>query len=149
MPFEDSTFNTALLTEVLEHCPNPEVTLTETAKVLAPGGMLILTLPFLWPTHDCPFDEYRYTPWSMERRLKNSGFSDIKLFPTGGWDAAVAQAIGLWIVRRPMSWRKRWILRKILNPAVRSLLKRDTVPEQFNNRSFLFPGMAGTAMVKK
>lgn len=124
MPFLNDTFDCALGTEVLEHCPDPELTLTEVYRVLKPGGVFVLTVPFLWNLHEVPHDEYRYTPFSLERHLKNSGFSEIVLKPTGGWYASMAQMLGLWVRRAPMAERKRRILSRILKPVVAYLIKR-------------------------
>ena len=149
MPFQDQEFDCAMATEVLEHCPEPEVTLGEIARVLKPGGLLFFTVPFLWPLHDCPHDEYRYTPWSLERHLKNSGFSEIEIKPTGGWDAAFAQAIGLWVRRRPMREGQRKWLSRVVFPLYRWLVRKDCPVERFTNQPYLMPGITGTARVSK
>ncbi len=54
MPFEDNVFDCAMATEVLEHCPHPEVTLCEVSRVLKKNGLFFFTVPFVWPLHDCP-----------------------------------------------------------------------------------------------
>ena len=74
MPFENESFNCTFGTEVLEHCPEPEIVLKEVHRVLKPNGIFFFTVPFLWNLHEVPHDEYRYTPFSLERHLKNSGF---------------------------------------------------------------------------
>lgn len=149
MPFGDKEFDCAMATEVLEHCPDPEVTLGEVARVLKQGGLFFFTVPFLWPLHDAPHDEYRYTPWSLERHLHNSGFEDINLRPTEGWDAALAQAIGLWVRRRPMKdSHRRWLSRAIF-PAYKWLIKKDQPVKEFHHGLYLMPGIAGTARVRE
>ena len=82
-------------------------------------------MPFLWNLHEVPHDEYRYTPFSLERHLKHSGFRDITIKATGGWHAAMAQMLGLWVRRSPMAQRKRQILSKILKPFIAYLIKLD------------------------
>lgn len=146
MPFAEGEFDCAMATEVLEHCPLPEVTLGEVCRVLKPGGIFFFTVPYLWPLHDCPHDEYRYTPWSLERHLRNSGFTDIKVFPTGGWDAALAQMVGLWVKRKPMSDRSRWWLKRLLFPFYKRLVRMDSPVKKFNHGFYLMPGIAGSAV---
>lgn len=144
IPLEDRSVDCALATEVLEHCPNPEIVLCEAFRVLRPGGLLFLTVPFLWPLHDVPNDEYRYTPFALERHLRNSGFDEIKLKALGGWDASLAQMIGLWVRRRPMSRSKRAILSGLALPVVRCLARRDRPPLRFV-RNCMITGLSGTA----
>ena len=42
MPFEDESYDCAFGTEVLEHCPNPEIVMKEVFRVLKPGGVFFL-----------------------------------------------------------------------------------------------------------
>jgi len=145
MPFKDSSFDSAMATEVLEHCPEPIVTLREIHRVLKPGGLFFFTVPFVWPLHDAPNDEFRYTPWSLDRLLRQAGFSHVHLWPTGGWNAALAQSIGLWVRRAPMNERLRSVLSLVALLLVWFLAKTDRPLKQFNHGFYLMPGIAGTA----
>ncbi len=88
-----------------------------------------ITVPFLWPLHDVPYDEYRYTPFALRRLLEGAGFTDITVRPLGGWDASLAQLPGLWALRRPMPVWKRRIVKLLTQPLVRHLLRHDHVPD--------------------
>ncbi len=125
MPFEDESFECAFGTEVLEHCPEPEIVLKEVHRVLKQEGVFFFTVPFLWNLHEVPHDEYRYTPFSLQRHLENSGFRDIEIKATGGWHAAMAQMMGLWVRRSPMANRKRKYLSVLLKPIIGFLIKID------------------------
>ena len=73
LPFRDASFATVLLLDVLEHVPDPESALAEVARVLAPGGRLLLTVPFLYPIHDDPYDFQRYTRNGLKVVLERAG----------------------------------------------------------------------------
>jgi 2-polyprenyl-3-methyl-5-hydroxy-6-metoxy-1,4-benzoquinol methylase len=53
LPFEDNSFDAGISFEVLEHTPNPARLLSELARVVKPGGTVIVTTPnTLWePVH--------------------------------------------------------------------------------------------------
>lgn len=149
MPFPDNHFDTLMATEVLEHCPDPGRILDEMRRVLKPGGLLFFTVPFLWYLHEVPHDEYRYTPFALQRLLEDSGMEEIQLRAHGGWDMAMAQMLGLWIAftKRGKS-QKRW--GKLLNPFIRRLMKKDRAkpPAEFTNGTMI-NGLYGTARKKK
>lgn len=145
IPIESCEIDCAMATELFEHCPDPELVMREVARVLKPGGVLFLTVPFLWPLHCVPHDEYRYTPFSLARHLQGAGFTQIQLRPLGGWDASLAQIIGLWVRRRPMSERKRAVLSRLATPVVRFLLSRDKADHEFGE-SCMITGLSGTAV---
>lgn len=56
LPFADASFDTILCTEVLEHTRHPFQVLTELARLLKPGGHLILSTPFIYPIHEALHD---------------------------------------------------------------------------------------------
>ncbi|HTD58791.1 MAG TPA: methyltransferase domain-containing protein [Solirubrobacteraceae bacterium] len=45
LPFEDRAFEVVVCTEVIEHVPDPTSAVVELARVLRPGGTLVLTTP--------------------------------------------------------------------------------------------------------
>lgn len=144
IPLQNESIDCVLATEVFEHCPQPEVVMREIHRVLKAGGTLYFTVPFLWPLHEVPFDEYRYTPFALERHLRNSNFDEIKLKALGGWDASLAQMIGLWVRRRSFSPIKRRLLSFIATPIVRFLLRHDDRFINFNEGTMI-TGIEGTA----
>ena len=145
MPFENDSFDCAIGTEVLEHCPDPEIVLKEVCRVLKPNGIFFFTVPFLWNLHEVPHDEYRYTPFSLERHLKNSGFKDIEIKATGGWHAAMAQMLGLWVKRSPMQKAKRKWLLYAVKPIMNYLIKLDKPESVTFKEGQMITGLYGIA----
>lgn len=80
----DETFDTVLCTQVLEHVPHPRRAMGELARVLAPGGSLIASVPHLSAIHEAPNDFYRYTEFGLRSLAEEAGLEVVELTPTGG-----------------------------------------------------------------
>jgi SAM-dependent methyltransferase len=136
IPLEDESVECAVATEFLEHCACPEVVLREIYRVLKPGGLLFLTVPFLYPLHEVPHDMYRYTPFSLHAKLDAAGFGDHRISALGGLDAAMAIMIGLWI-RQLRSRQVQRIMWRLAVPIVRYLYRIDKRPEAFTHMTMI------------
>jgi SAM-dependent methyltransferase len=79
MPFKDESFDSIILTEVLEHCTNPFTAIAEVWRVLKPAGLLLVTAPFVWPWHGTiEYDDYwRFTAQAWRLLLKD--FASVKI----------------------------------------------------------------------
>lgn len=137
LPFEANFADTCIATEVFEHLPNATEVANEIHRILKPNGVLFMTVPFFWPFHEVPFDEYRYTPFALNRILREAGFQHEKIFvgATGGWLATLAQVITQVISLEVTSPRTRGYLRRLSKPLITWLLKKDRPPIEFTNHS--------------
>lgn len=144
MPFENESFDVVISTEVLEHVPDPDAYLAEVKRVLKPGGMFFFTVPFLMSLHEVPHDYYRYTPYALEMIFKRTGFISAKIIPLGGYNAALAQMLGLW-VNMYLWGKKKKIMRIIAKPIISYLYKKDKAPQDFK-RSTMIVGLSGTVI---
>lgn len=84
VPLDDGSVDTVLLTEVLEHLERPEDALAECARLLGPGGHVILTTPFTWPLHEEPRDFYRFSPHGLRYIAEGAGFEVVELRALSG-----------------------------------------------------------------
>jgi len=125
IPLGSEAVDTVFATELFEHCAEPEKIMKEIIRVLKPGGLLFLTVPFLWNLHLVPFDEYRYTPYSLTRHLTNAGFINIELQALGGMDASLAQMLGIWFHHRNMTKNLKSALGILLLPFMKKLIEKD------------------------
>jgi SAM-dependent methyltransferase len=75
IPFKAGTFDVVVLMNVLEHVFENRGLVKNIAKIIKPGGKLILTIPFLLKVHQAPFDFSRYTPYYLEALAKDAGLT--------------------------------------------------------------------------
>jgi SAM-dependent methyltransferase len=102
IPLEDDSFDTILLTEVLEHLERPQDALAECARLLRPRGHLILTTPFAWPLHEEPRDFFRYTPHGLRYLVETAGLEVVELRPLSGiWTTISLQFAYAMLRHRP------------------------------------------------
>lgn len=90
LPFKDEEFETLILSDVLEHIPQPEKLWQEMYRILAPNGKVILNVPFFYPLHEEPHDYYRYTEYALRRFAEQSDFNILLLQPIGGTPVILA-----------------------------------------------------------
>ena len=83
-PVPDSSYDTVVCTQVLEHVADPSAALTEMARVLEPGGTLVLTVPHLSRRHELPHDYFRYTQEGVGALLQAAGFEVVEIGTYGG-----------------------------------------------------------------
>jgi SAM-dependent methyltransferase len=89
--FPDASFDAVLLLEVLEHVPAPDAALSEVHRVLAPGGRVLLSTPFLLEIHEAPHDFYRFTEYGLRHLLR--GFEQVRVVRRNG--ALIASLVPL------------------------------------------------------
>ena len=109
MPFPDETFNTVMSVSVLEHIPDVRPVFEEIARVLKPGGRVVISMPLK------DLDSYMVYPPVLRRlglgRLADSyirsvhrSFKHVNLFEPEEWLALVSEAgLSIQIHRRMMS----------------------------------------------
>jgi SAM-dependent methyltransferase len=99
LPFASARFDTVLAAEMLEHIPDPDSCVREIARVVRPGGRLLLTVPLIAPLHQWPFDFYRYTPRGIEALVQRHGFDVEEITPRGNFASATGATLSHWLVR--------------------------------------------------
>lgn len=69
--------------EVLEHVENVPAALSNCRRILASGGILFVSVPFMLPIHDAPYDYYRFSEYGLQLLL--SDFSNVSIMPRNGY----------------------------------------------------------------
>jgi ubiquinone/menaquinone biosynthesis C-methylase UbiE len=86
IPVPEGSHDVILCTEVLEHVPDPVGAIREFARILRPGGHLILTAPLGSGLHQKPYHFYGgFTSYWYRKFLTEAGFEDITIQPNGGF----------------------------------------------------------------
>ncbi len=108
MPFGDSTFDNVLCIEVLEHSEDPQLLITEIARVIRPRGTLLLTVPWSARQHHLPHDYHRFTRERLYALFIQNGFESIEIHERGNDIGAIANKLTVLTIRllRPFSLRK-------------------------------------------
>jgi SAM-dependent methyltransferase len=83
IPFEDSTFDTVISIQVLEHTPRPQHLVNEMARVVKRDGLVALSAPLSFRLHEEPHDYFRYTPHGLDSMMQAAGLVMEECWPQG------------------------------------------------------------------
>ena len=99
LPFAEAQFDTIVLSDVLEHIASPERLFAEVARILRPGGHLIVGVPFLYWIHEPPHDHHRYTKYKLAHFGATHGLDVVEIKETGGafdvWSDLTGKLLGV------------------------------------------------------
>lgn len=94
IPEPDGAFDAIMCVEVLEHLPAPLEALKEFARLLHPGGQVVITAPFCSLTHFAPYHFYSgFNRYFYEIHLPACGFEIIELVENGNYFEYLAQEV--------------------------------------------------------
>jgi SAM-dependent methyltransferase len=144
IPIQSNSVDWVIATEFLEHYYDTSAILKEINRILKPNGVLFFTVPFIWSLHEIPYDEYRFTPFSLQKKLNETGFSNNEIKPIGGYNHSLAIMIGLWLQYSGIGRFKRKILSILFKPFYKKLIANDKVQYPFDNHQ-MYSGLMGFA----
>ena len=107
LPFTDGSLDTVLLLDVLEHIPDPNRCVREIARVLKPGGRILVKVPFLYPLHDVPFDFQRWTRYGLTTLARRHGLRVAHLEERGASCESAALLMNLAMANLVLGWIER------------------------------------------
>lgn len=91
-PVASSTYDSAICLNTLEHIYDPCFVLGEIHRVLKPGGVALITVPFIFRIHAHPDDYFRATPSWWRESISRAGFGKLELTPLI-WGRATAAGL--------------------------------------------------------
>ncbi|MCW2990506.1 MAG: Methyltransferase type 11 [Solirubrobacterales bacterium] len=100
VPLPDESVDVVLSTQVLEHVADPAVYLAECARVLRPGGRMLLSTHGLMVYHPDPVDYWRWTCAGLRRSVGQAGLHVVRFEGIMGLTAT-----GLQLVQDAWYWR--------------------------------------------
>lgn len=83
LPIEDNSYDAVMLMNVLEHVFEYRALLDECARVLVPGGKIVIIVPYMFPYHASPHDFHRYSGEALSRALVSAGCTVDAVLPLG------------------------------------------------------------------
>jgi SAM-dependent methyltransferase len=102
---ENDSFDCAILSDVLEHIFEPRLLIGEIARILKPGGCLLMNVPFYYYIHEMPYDFHRYTEFALQRYFEEGGFDIVHLQRIGGVGACLISLTSKAVARLGMIGR--------------------------------------------
>lgn len=100
VPFKSKTFDSIICAELLEHVPDPRLVLQEVYRILKPGGVLLITVPFLYHIHADPYDYGRYTNHYWRENLMRMGFQNIQIEKQGLFWSVIIDMLRVYVIHR-------------------------------------------------
>lgn len=118
LPFNDGEFDTIIMSDVLEHIPQPEKVWQEMSRILAPNGKVLINTPFYYWVHEPPYDYYRYTEYAFRHFAELTGFKILLLKPTGGTPEILADILAKHLQAAPLIGRSLAIVIQYITGAL-------------------------------
>jgi len=81
-PLALEKFDLIIAEQVFEHVLRPDSAAAHVRQMLRPGGVFVISTPFLLKVHEHPLDLYRWTEQGMRQLLETAGFT---VLSSGSW----------------------------------------------------------------
>jgi len=96
----DHTYDFVICEQVLEHVADPWRAAANLRRLCRPGGLVLVSTPFLIRVHPAPDDYWRFTDAGLEQLLSRAGL-EVLWVRTWGNAACVRANFRIWKRRRP------------------------------------------------
>lgn len=128
VPLPTASIDTVICTEVLEHLANPAACAAEIQRILRPGGLAFVSVPFMYPIHADPYDFQRFTEDGLRQLFR--GFSTLEIIPMGGYLGVLGMFIELGVAGIQGQQFHKKAFRRLMTSLARWLCIRDIKTRQ-------------------
>jgi len=104
---QDNTFDTIILSSVLEHIREPEMLVSEMNRILKKNGIILFNVPFFYWLHETPYDYFRYTEYALKLMFEKNNFEILELEATGGGIDVITDIMAKMLVINNSCFRKK------------------------------------------
>jgi|UniRef100_A0A7V6DR55 SAM-dependent methyltransferase len=122
IPFADQTFDGVLCSQVLEHVDRPERVIQEMSRILKPGGVGLISVPFFYNLHMEPYDYFRFSPYGIRELLERNGLAVRVLRAQGGIGTLLVQMFHNWLFSGMARWARHHMIKKAVVALISPLL---------------------------
>lgn len=131
--FPAASFDAVTMWDVIEHVPDPAATLAEAARLLRPGGLLVINTPNLasldarlfgpyWIGYELPRHLYVFSRATLQAQTARAGFTTVDFRNLYGSHSWAMSSVRFWLrARLPGSRLRPWLERAVLSLPVRAL----------------------------
>lgn len=95
LPFKDNSCDAVVCESSLEHFKNPTEAVMEFRRILKPGGLVYVSVPFIVGFHASPYDYYRWTEEGVKELMKE--FKQIEIGVGWGPTYALTSILREWL----------------------------------------------------
>jgi SAM-dependent methyltransferase len=110
LAFANESIDAVFCTGVLEHVCDPAGSVNEIFRILRPGGLVHIEIPFMQPFHRDPEDFWRWTLDGLRLFTESHGFREIR----SGALIGPASAMNTLIIAYFKSWFRNRYIRKLI-----------------------------------
>lgn len=115
IPLPDASVDAVLCTQVMEHVRHPELVRAEMVRCLKPGGLLIVTVPFIYNEHGVPSDFWRFSQYGIAH-LFHQEIDITEVVAEGGIGSSLGLLFLNWIDIQTSRYLLTRVLKGVLLP---------------------------------
>jgi SAM-dependent methyltransferase len=107
LPLPDESVDGVIMLHVLEHLEAADAALDEVARIMRPGALGVIEVPFIYPIHDAPRDFRRWTQYGLPVVIRERGLRIDAANARGRAIETAALLFNLAISRLSIDWIRR------------------------------------------